>query len=49
MLNLPDMPSPPDMPNALAGEVRLSAVRRLAEAGGVVCGQFNDVDPLPPP
>lgn len=31
----------PMMLSALADEVRLTVVRRLAEAGGVVCGQFD--------
>ncbi len=37
----------PGMLNALADEVRLSAVRRLAEAGGVVCGQFDVAVSMP--
>ncbi|MEV4752197.1 ArsR/SmtB family transcription factor [Streptosporangium amethystogenes] len=42
-LHHPDVSSVtlPTMLNALADEVRLSVVRQLAEAGGVVCGQFD--------
>ncbi|GAA4182312.1 helix-turn-helix transcriptional regulator [Streptosporangium oxazolinicum] len=42
-LHHPDVASVtlPGMLNALADEVRLSVVRQLAEAGGVVCGQFD--------
>ncbi|MEV7012215.1 helix-turn-helix domain-containing protein [Streptosporangium sp. NPDC051022] len=42
-LNHPDISavSLPSVLNALADEIRLTVVRQLAEAGGVVCGQFD--------
>ncbi|MGJ6968393.1 ArsR/SmtB family transcription factor [Streptosporangium sp. G11] len=42
-LHHPDVASVtlPGLLNALADEVRLSVVRQLSEAGGVVCGQFD--------